>query len=73
MIENLTREHDTVLRQDFVTFAVRCFRNLNPQAALAINWRVEVIATKLTAAGRAASSLRPRELEPELSFGDGLH
>jgi hypothetical protein len=48
-----------VLRQDFVTFAVRCFRNLNPQAALAINWRVEVIATKLTAAGRAASSLSP--------------
>jgi hypothetical protein len=41
-----------VLRQDFVTFAARCFRNLNPQAAL--NWRLEVIAAKLTAAGRAA-------------------
>jgi hypothetical protein len=43
-----------VLRQDFVTFAARCFRNLNPQAALAMNWRLEVSAAKLTAAGRAA-------------------
>jgi hypothetical protein len=43
-----------VLRQDFVTFAVRCFRKLNPQAVLAINWHLEVIAAKLTGAGRAA-------------------
>jgi len=43
-----------VLRQDFVTFAVRCFKNLNPQASLAMSWHLEVIAAKLTAAGRAA-------------------
>ena len=36
MIENLTREqYDSVLRQDFVTFAARCFHDLNPQAELA--------------------------------------
>jgi hypothetical protein len=32
MIENLTREQsDTALQQDFITFAARCFRNLNPR------------------------------------------
>ena len=31
MIENLTRaEHDVLLRQDFATFAARCFHDLNP-------------------------------------------
>ncbi|HYZ39541.1 MAG TPA: hypothetical protein VE687_02830 [Stellaceae bacterium] len=36
MIESLTREqYDTVLRHDFVTFAARCFHDLNPQAELA--------------------------------------
>ena len=42
-----------MLRQDFVTFAARCFRTLNLQAALAMNWHLEIIAAKLTAAGRA--------------------
>jgi hypothetical protein len=66
---------DTALRQDFITFAARCFRNLNPQATLTINWHLEVIAAKLTGAGRAArrTVAQTRELEPKLSFGDGLH
>jgi hypothetical protein len=65
---------DTVLRQDFVTFAARCFRKLNPQAALAMNWHLEVIAAKLPAAGRAARRTRrpDRELEPELSLRQRL-
>ena len=48
MIENLTRaEHEVLLRQDFAAFAGRCFPDLNPQAQLALNWHLEVIAAKL--------------------------
>jgi hypothetical protein len=50
MIENLTRaQYAAFLRQDFTTFAARCFQALNPQAELAMNWHLEVIAAKLTA------------------------
>jgi hypothetical protein len=69
MIENLTREqYDTVLRQDCVTFAARCFQDLNPQAALAMNWHLEVIAAKLTAVRegkirRLIINLPPRHLK----------
>jgi len=50
MFEDLTRQqYDSVLRQDFVTFAARCFHDLNPQAELAMNGHLEVIAAKLTA------------------------
>jgi hypothetical protein len=45
MIETPTRaEYDSLLRQDFSTFAARCFHDLNPQAELALNWHLEVIA-----------------------------
>ena len=48
MIEHLTRaEYEALLRQDFATFVARCFHELNPQAELAMNWHVEVIAAKL--------------------------
>jgi hypothetical protein len=50
MIENPTpAEYETLLRQDFSTFAARCFYDLNPQTELAMNRHVEVIAAKLTA------------------------
>ena len=50
MIGNPTpAEYKTMLRQDFSTFAARCFYDLNPQTELAMNWHVEVIAAKLTA------------------------
>jgi hypothetical protein len=50
MFENLTpTEYQVLLRQDFVSFAARCFQDLNPQADLAMNWHLEVIAAKLTA------------------------
>jgi len=50
MIETLTRaECEVLLRRDFGTFAGRCFRDLNPQAELAVNWNLDVIADKLTA------------------------
>jgi hypothetical protein len=77
MFENLTpAEYQVLLRQDFVSFAARCFQDLNPQAELAMNWHLEVIAAKLT----AASSGRPRHRhciaalggrEPPGSPGDG--
>jgi hypothetical protein len=36
MFENLTRaQYETLLRQDFTTFAARCFHDLNPQPS----WR----------------------------------
>ena len=48
MIENLTRaEYEVLLRQDFAIFVGRCFPDLNPQAELALNWHLEVIAAKL--------------------------
>ena len=50
MSEELTRgEYEALLRQDFTTFVARSFHELNPQAELAMNWHLEVIAAKLTA------------------------
>ena len=69
MIENLTRtEYNTLLRQDFSTFAARCFHDLNPQTELAMNWHLEVIAAKLTAVRegkiqRLIINLPPRHLK----------
>ena len=42
-------DYEAVLREDFTSFADRCFADLNPQAELAMNWHLEVIAAKLTA------------------------
>jgi predicted phage terminase large subunit-like protein len=69
MIEDLTGdEYNTLLRQDFGTFAVRCFHDLNPQAELAMNWHLEVIAAKLAAVRegkirRLIINLPPRHLK----------
>ena len=69
MIEDLTRaEYDALLRQDFALFAERCFHDLNPQAELAMNWHLEVIAAKLTAVQegkirRLIINLPPRHLK----------
>ena len=73
MIENLTREqYDSVLRQDFVTFAARCFHDLNPQAELVMNWHLVVIAAKLTAVRegkirRLIINVAPRNLKSLLA------
>jgi hypothetical protein len=73
MIESLTRtEYDTLLRQDFPTFAARCFYELNPQAELAMNWHIEVIAAKLAAVRqgkirRLIINLPPRHLKSLLT------
>src|ERR1700757_4141601 len=69
MFENLTpAEYQVLLRQDFVSFAVRCFQDLNPQAERAMNWHIEVIAAKLTAVRegkirRLIITLPPRHLK----------
>src|SRR5438874_10190358 len=69
MIENLTRaEYETLLRQDLGTFAARCFQELNPQAELAMNWHIQVIAAKLNAVRegkirRLIINLPPRHLK----------
>jgi hypothetical protein len=53
IITDLTSaEYDAVLRQDFATFAARCFSDLNPQAELAPNWHLEVIAAMDVRRGR---------------------
>jgi hypothetical protein len=68
MIEDLTRaEYEAVLRHDFATFVARCFHELNPQAELATNWHIEVIAAALTAVQqgkirRLIINLPPRHL-----------
>jgi len=53
---------------DFNTFAARCFHNLNPQAELAMNRHLDVIAAKLTDVRegriqRRISNLPPRHLK----------
>jgi predicted phage terminase large subunit-like protein len=69
MIVGLTpAEYETVLRQDFATFAARCFHDLNPQAELAMSWHLEVIAAKLSAVRegkirRLIINLPPRHLK----------
>jgi len=48
MSEDLTfAEYALVLREDYLTFVARCFCDLNPQAKLAMNGHLEVIAAKL--------------------------
>ena len=61
-------EYDAILRSDFWFFAQRCFSELNPQAAFATNWHLEVIAAKLTAVRegkirRLIINLPPRHLK----------
>src|ERR1700726_5146728 len=73
MIENVTRaEYVALLRQDFGTFAARCFCQLNPQRTLATNWHLEVIAAKLTAVRegkirRLIINVAPRNLKSLLA------
>src|SRR6476620_11292829 len=73
MIGNPTpAEYATMLRQDFSTFAARCFYDLNPQTELAMNWHVEIIAAKLTAVRhgkipRLIINLPPRHLKSLLA------
>ena len=56
-MKDLTRaQYEFLLRHDLATFAGRCFHDLNPQTCLATNWHLEVIAAKLTAAGRQSGS-----------------
>jgi hypothetical protein len=51
MISELSpREFEAILRSDLGCFAERCFSQLNPPAAFLMNWHIEVIAAKLTAA-----------------------
>ena len=61
-------EYQALLRQDFPTFAARCFHQLNPQTDLAMNWHLEVIAAKLAAVcqgkiRRLIINLPPRHLK----------
>src|SRR5689334_193836 len=69
MFEKLTpAEYQVLLRHDFVTFAARCFHDLNPQAELAMNGHLEVIAAKLMAVRegkirRLIINLPPRHLK----------
>src|SRR5260370_30439388 len=69
MIENVARaEYAALLRQDFGTFAARCFHDLNPQAELGMNWHLEVMGGKLTGVRegkirRLIINLPPRHLK----------
>jgi hypothetical protein len=73
MIEELTlAEYDAVLRQDFATFAARCFHEINQQANFAMSWHVELIASRLAAVRqgklpRLIINLPPRHLKSLLA------
>ena len=61
-----------LLRDDFASFAVWCFRELNPRAPLAMNWHVEVMAGKLAAVRegrirRLMVCVPPRHLKSHLA------
>src|SRR5215470_2393185 len=61
-------EYHVLLRHDLVTFARRCFQDLNPQTELAMNRHLEVIAAKLAAVRegkirRLIINLPPRHLK----------
>lgn len=65
-------EYDAILRSDFGYFAQRCFSELNPQADLAMNWHIEVVAAKLAAVRqgkmrRLIINLPPRHLKSLLT------
>src|SRR5499433_3554354 len=65
-------EYDAVLRSDLSFFAQRCFAELNPQAAFAMNWHIDVIAAKLTAVRdgkirRLIINLPPRHLKSSMA------
>ena len=64
----LPAEYDAVLRTALSFFAQRCFAELNPQTAFAMNWHIDVIAAKLTAVRdgkikRLIINLPPRHLK----------
>ena len=69
MIEDLTPDqYEAALREDFASFVARCFCDLNPQADLAMNWHLEVIAAKLIEVRRGTIkrliiNLPPRHLK----------
>src|SRR5690242_10740982 len=69
MTETITRaQYEVLLRHHFAAFRARCFQDLNPQAELAMNWHIEVIAAKLTAVQegkirRLIINLPPRHLK----------
>ena len=52
MRDLIPAEYRVVLRQYLCAFIQRCFRQLNPQTALAMNWHIDVIAAKLEACRR---------------------
>jgi predicted phage terminase large subunit-like protein len=65
-------EYDAILRSDLSFFAQRCFAELNPHTAFAMNWHIEVIAAKLTAVRegkiqRLIINLPPRYLKSILA------
>jgi hypothetical protein len=65
-------EYRALLRRDFVSFAQRCFRELNPKTRFAMGWHIEVIAAKLTAVRdgkirRLVINLPPRHLKSLLA------
>ena len=68
-----------ILRDDFASFAARCFRELNPRTRFVTNWHVERIAGKLAAVyqgriRRLIISVPPRHLKvaPGLDRLSGL-
>src|SRR5256885_7302301 len=65
-------EFNAILRSDLGFFAQRCFSELNPQAAFAPNWHLEIIAAKLTGVRegkirRLIINLPPRHLKSSMA------
>ncbi len=65
-------EYRALLRRDFVSFAQRCFHELNPKTRFAMGWHLEVIAAKLMAVRggeiqRLIVNLPPRHLKSLLA------
>ena len=52
-------EYKALLRADFASFAVHCFRELNPRTPFLLSWHQELIAAKLEAVRQSRNRLNP--------------
>jgi hypothetical protein len=65
-------EYKALLRADFASFAMHCFRELNPRTEFALSWHHEFIAAKLESVRegrirRLTISVPPRHLNSHLA------
>jgi hypothetical protein len=54
-----------VLLDDFASFALRAFRELNPRTLFAMNWHIELIAAQVDSTAQMLDWLKQSGREPQ--------